>query len=424
MLIPLLVIFWAVVAAGVVAYGGHPSLVLLPHGLGMMLIARRILWPLVVLSILLCLVLVVMVISGRRRVYWLLGLAPVLALFVHKFHSDPMNAFGCIENPLTESAPFQVGVPADTDYVVGVKLGDQAFAYPFYALYRRPVVIQANHEKRMAVMWSAFANHASACMIDRDMKARDLEIVSFPANALLVYNARLGEFINGLTMLRQGVGGGGGKVTGFGAPLPVMKTTWKVWKTLNPETKVMVSEDVGVNDPHLPVLPVYRVPAAKEDEEIAAETRIAFVSTQPPLAVLSDAIPARPLNVVVGGTPVLLWRDPSSGVLKGFDRRVEGDLVPQFKANLDASRAGVVFVDMDSLSGWSAGGVAVDGDPKFKGKKLASVTVEDDVYWGVMKYWYPSLKLHPRAVGAEEPAGYEGRGATGARATTRRGRGR
>ena len=37
--------------------------------------------------------------------------------------------------------------------------------------------------------------------------------------------------------------------------------------------------------------------------------------------------------------------------------------------------------------------VAIDGDKERKGKKLRPVEVEEDLYWGVMKYWYPDLEL-------------------------------
>src|SRR5207302_2253924 len=110
-----------------------------------------------------------------------------------------------------EQAPFL----ADGDYVVALHFGDTDYAYPYSILYRAPVVIQSDHDKRLVVMWSAFANRASAALVRRDIKARDLEVVSMPANALLLYNSRGGQFINGLTWLtvrRQ-------RPTGFVAPI-------------------------------------------------------------------------------------------------------------------------------------------------------------------------------------------------------------
>jgi hypothetical protein len=52
-----------------------------------------------------------------------------------------------------------------------------------------------------------------------------------------------------------------------------------------------------------------------------------------------------------------------------------------------------LFIDTDTNSGWSTTGVAVEGKKEFRGKRLAPVPVEDELYWGVMKYWYPELQL-------------------------------
>jgi hypothetical protein len=35
----------------------------------------------------------------------------------------------------------------------------------------------------------------------------------------------------------------------------------------------------------------------------------------------------------------------------------------------------------------------VDAKKEFRGKRLAPVVVEDGLYWGVMKHWYPKLEL-------------------------------
>ena len=43
--------------------------------------------------------LVATVISGRRRVFWLIGLGPILALFGHRFATDPNATMRSVENP-------------------------------------------------------------------------------------------------------------------------------------------------------------------------------------------------------------------------------------------------------------------------------------------------------------------------------------
>ena len=36
----------------------------------------------------------------------------------------------------------------------------------------------------------------------------------------------------------------------------------------------------------------------------------------------------------------------------------------------------------------------IEGGPEVKGKKLSRLSVEEDLYWGVMKYWYKDLQLY------------------------------
>ena len=37
--------------------------------------------------------------------------------------------------------------------------------------------------------------------------------------------------------------------------------------------------------------------------------------------------------------------------------------------------------------------MAIEAKKEFRGKRLAPVIVEDELYWGVMKFWYPELQL-------------------------------
>jgi hypothetical protein len=117
----------------------------------------------------------------------------------------------------------------------GVTFGDATYAYPYSALFATPAILQADHEKRMILMWSAFANRALAMPIGQELRSRDLEVVSTPANALLLYNSRRGEFINGLT----GQTPQHERPKGFAAALPLRtaKMPWGDWRSLHPESR-------------------------------------------------------------------------------------------------------------------------------------------------------------------------------------------
>jgi len=385
--LPLLLLFSAAMASALVAYGTHPAWAQYSHGLGLILFARRFEWPLVALAVLLCLTLVALVVAGKRRAWWLIGLGPVLALFVHRYETDPLRGFAIVDGPGFVSAQ-QAAFMAEKDYVVGLHFEGTAYAYPYHAMYSSPVVFQFDHDKRMVLMWSAFANRAVAYHITHDLYARDLEIVSMPANALLLYNSKLGQFINGLT----GSMPSGRKPTGFTRMIPVEKMTWRDWVASHPATLVMVprSTPKGGKTPNAPLLPWFGLPPPKDGRPIA--TPIVLIATTQPVAVLAAAMPPAPANVSAGGLPMLLFPDPATKRARVYDRRLE-DLTLRFAVNTDARRKQAALIDRETNSGWSVDLRAIDGPLGRSGKRLTPVPIEEGLYWGVMKRWMPELEL-------------------------------
>src|SRR5688500_16718531 len=249
--------FLSALFAGVVAYGTHPYWAQYRYGLDFILLSRKVQWPFTVMSLVAALALVATVISGRRRVFWLIGLGPILALFGHRFATDPNATMRAVENPAFVAADGAGEFLADGDYVVGLTFEGKHYAYPYAALYATPVVIHADHDKRVLVMWSAPANRAVAVTINREVRARDLDVVSTPANALLVYDTVRGVFINGLT----GKTMKGEKPAGFGTPLPTVKTEWRRWRAARPDTEVMTPVGpLAAKGPKQPLSPSFPMP--------------------------------------------------------------------------------------------------------------------------------------------------------------------
>lgn len=392
-MVPALLILLATLAAAAVAFGTHPNWVAYAqHGVDMIMLGRRIEWPLTFLAIVLCVVLIGLVAAGRRRVFWLLGLAPVAAMLFHHFSRDPMNGFAIRENPPFADARAAATLVGDDDYVVGLRFGDNYYAYPYATLYTDPVIFQVDRGRRLLLVWNAFANRAVARVVDKDVRPRELDIVSMPANALLLYNGRLGQFINGLTSTTPA----GKPVTGFVSPVATSKVPWKQWRSLHPETRVLaLPPRYATGLPRRAVLPYFPVPGSHGTADARAGCRIVLVDDgQARLALAADRVTDKPLNLTVGGTPVLVFRDPQSGQLRAFDRRFDPDLTGEFRPNADPARPNVALVDAATGTGWNWSGVAVDGDARWRGRKLTLVSAEDDLYLDVMKFWYPDLTLH------------------------------
>jgi hypothetical protein len=386
--LPTVLLFFATLFAAVMAYGTRPSWAQYEHGFDFILLARRLQWPLVVLSLGLCLGVFALVVSGKRRAWWLVGLGPVLALFVHRCATDPSNRFVPVEDPKFVAAD-EAKFIGDADWVVGLQFGDTHYAYPYGVLFDTPVVIHAEHDQRLAVMWSAYANRALAVRIGRDLRATDLEVVSTPANAMLLYNTRIGQFINVVT----GQTPKGDRPDQFRDEVAVTKTTWGAWRSRHPEAKVLTPVSADYTEaPRSPIRPTYPMPRKPGEPALAQPLSVAVIHTKQPVALRGEQITLAPLNLTAHETPLLVFRDPATGEIRAFERRID-DLRPRFHANTDKARKKAAFVDADTTAGWDLGGRVVDGPPGMRGKRLTPVAVEDGLYWEVLKHWEPSMQL-------------------------------
>ena len=380
MALPLILSFLAALAAAVMSYGTDPRWVEQGSwGLGLIVLSRRLQWPLVAVSLMLCLGLLALVISGKRRAWWLIALLPVLALFVHRFLTAPTNRYDVLDSPAFVAAAEAKHV-RDEDYVVGVLFNEQAYAYPYAALYRTPVIVQSDRERRMALIWSAFANAATAIEVGREVKARDLDIVCDPMDTLLIHNGRTGQFIVGLT----GQTHRGGKPAGFEAHVPAITQTWRQWRTAHPATRVLPT---SVSGPTQPLAPRHGNPNA------ASPQVILIADGGGALAIQADHIKSTPINVKVGGAPAVIFRDAATGRVNAFDRRLEQDLIPQFKPAVDAKvkARGAMMIDSDTGSGWDARGVAVDGPKDWRGRRLRPIDVRENIHRGPASFWYRDM---------------------------------
>jgi hypothetical protein len=386
MLVALGLSLLAIVTAAVVAYGTDPAVAQLDKGMELIMLTRRLQWPLITLSLLSCIALLVLVIAGKRRAWWLLALAPVVALFMFRFGGAQSPAQYVLDNPPFVDASV-ASYLLDDDWIVGVSFAGEKLAFPYGALWTSPLVLHAVHDRRLILMWSPYANCATAYSVSRELRARELEIIGMPANGLLVYDRRLGQFISGIT----GHSPRGVKPIGVQQPVASVKTTWAHWRRMHPETRVLGIGQMTVAAPSSPVMPKYPMEA---HDGVAPETRIALILAADPVAVASESVTSQPLNITVGTTPLFIYRDEATGLLRAFDRRIEHDLFPRFRLNADQRRRNVRFVDADTDTGWSAAGVAIDGDKELRGHQLKAIEVEDGLYWGVMKHWYPQLQLH------------------------------
>jgi hypothetical protein len=417
--LPFLLIFVALGAAAAVAFGTHPGWAHLEQGLAVILWSRRLQWLLVAVAIVACVGLISVSVS-RKRGLWLVGLIPVLGLFAHRFAAENGDNGFVVEDPLfveVDKAQFV----RDDDWVVGLRLGDKWFAYPFAALYLEPTVVQSEHDKRLALFWNAQANRVLAFQATPEFRGRDLDIVSTPANSILVYNARFGQFICGVTGLTPDRR----KPTGLGAAIATTKTTYARWKAVHPEGLVMKpsarAASLAVPAPTFPIWPDYdrtkplstapaeaRANGTQGMTPLAATTsagtppplvpatrrRVAIVGSMQPLAVDAASLSLKPNFAKADDQSVVLLRTDMNGIsFRAFSRKLD-DMTLRLEPKKDAKLSDVRMTDLETGSLWSSAGVAVGGTPQFRGRRLASLPVDEDVDYESMKYWLPELDVY------------------------------
>jgi hypothetical protein len=384
-LITFVVALLAIASAGIVAFGTHPALAKYPAGMDWITLSRRLQWPLTALSLALCVTLIGMVIAGRRSVVWLVILAPVLFVFYQRFAGDPFRRMAILENPTFvefEKASFL----RPESPVIGILFEGQPYAYPTGCRALAPVIVHAEGDKRLMLMYSPYAGRAQAFVIDNTIKPRELDIVSMPANAMLLYNSRIGQFINAFT----GTTLKGERPEGFRTPVETRKTTWRAWSTDYPDTRVLATALSVAGEKA-----VARFPSRPVSMELSADAKVSLLPTNPPVALEANKlrVAAEPLNLTTAtGAHLLIVRGRNGKGVMIFDRVVQKDLFPQFQRKTITAKPEVALMDSDTGSFWSADGRCVEGPAK--GEQLRPLNVEPDLPYATLKSFYPKLELH------------------------------
>lgn len=366
-LLPLLIILLGVLASVAVAWGADTSLAERTGGLALVCVMHRLQWALIGVAVLSGLALTTLVVFGRRRAWWLIGLAPVVALFAWRFAGvGPERSLWVDDQPVFASAGKSRWLE-ETDAIIGLSIDGQAYAYPISALGRAPVVVMNDRERRLMLAFSSGAQSATATWIDRTVRGRDLEIVCAPAGVLLIYNRRLGEFFDALT-LRTPVDR---RVPhGLLGRVPTVRTTWGRWHAEHPETLVLQ--------------PRWAPSGAPIDGHAAGVT---LIWSDPP-TIVTAPVENQPLNLAAGTTVMVIRGE--DGAVRAFDRRVDTDLFLQFTVKSDTRTRRKSLVDGDTGSVWTMDGLAISGP--LKGTRLRALQVQEGVSDPAVRFWAPDAR--------------------------------
>jgi hypothetical protein len=235
-------VFWSAIflltacaAALWLAYGSDPSVALQLGGLELLTLTRRLQWVLLVAAFVPCLGLIIRVSIGRAHIVWLAGLSIVVALLFVRFSPDTKRPVRVLD---TSSMPTitEAGVDLADEFVVGFEFQSVAYALPYRALYRTPIVQITDFDRRALVIFSPYANSVTVLDVTREIRATDVEYYSAPDNSTLLYNRKYGEFIVGLT----GATDTGAVPTGVRGRVAARRVPLRAWRALYPESRLML----------------------------------------------------------------------------------------------------------------------------------------------------------------------------------------
>jgi hypothetical protein len=349
-------------ASAGVAWGADPKIAQWPNGIGFLCLLHRLQPALIGVAVACGMTLAGLVSFGKRRPWWLIGLAPIAAAFVWRFALAGDGGGVYVDDQPVFASAAQSGWLGEDDPVIGVESEGAYYAYPIAAMAHAPIVVQSERPRRLVVIWSSGARAATAAWVERTVRGRDLEVVTTIAGVPLIYNRRLGEFFDALTFRTTDKA----LPKGLIGRVAAVKTTWGRWRSAHPETLVLQQR---------------WKPAVVDTATVDS---VAVIATEPPIATASADIAADPLNLSAGPAKAVVFRG-DAGEVRAFERRVDDDLFPHFMAKVDRKTKQRMLVDGDSGSTWNLSGVAVEGP--LKGSRLTGVIVIEDVSASAAKFW-------------------------------------
>ena len=282
---------------------------------------------------------------------------------------------------------------AETDLVIGVRVGDSYKAYPHAILDWHEIINDNIGGRPLAILYCPLTGSG----IGWSRRIRG-QVTTFGVSGLL-YNSNLIAYdratdSNWSQMKLQSVQGtlSAAHVNTY----PVIETEWGTWKQMAPRTQV-VTENTGY-DRAYGRYPYgdYKTnhsklvfPVSHTDERLPGKTRVLGV-------IVSGASKAYPINSFgdldvindnIGGQPVVIIGSSTHNFAVAYERRVNGK-VPEFKPAADEALP-LVMTDT-SGSTWSVFGRAVDGS---RAGELLQSADSFVAYWFAWAAFYPDTEL-------------------------------
>ncbi len=276
-----------------------------------------------------------------------------------------------------------------SDLVLGYLAGDQAYAYPFKILNFHEIVNDELDGVPVLITYCPLCG--SGIVYERRVAG---EVLSF-GNTSALYESDLVMVDRNTGSYWWQVAGKAivGTLTGTALePLPSVVATWSDWMSLHPDTLIL-TRDTGRPAPYeqdsfatyADFLDSGRFPfpvgEAARDGRLPPSAQVVGVTVNGVTRAYPVEGLVQPLNDEVGGEPIVII--PTEGGAAVFSADLGGQI-------LEFQREESGFVDIQSGSTWSSGGVAVSGT--LEGSKLMPIP-NRTTFWFAFVGAFPDVQV-------------------------------
>lgn len=295
----------------------------------------------------------------------------------------------------------EASMVSDDGTVIGVVVGREARAYPETMLMPQHVVTDEVGGQRMMISWCPLCH--SGMVFEGRLHGRPIEprVVGGGNNNVLVYDATSRNMFQQITgEILEG--------PDKGSPLavvPSMITTWSEWRSAHPDSTVWTRHPGSLFEWLSRTLTLWAPTTILDTEkpfyvmDKPADRRLGYVKIVSGVeidgrrkAYSDDALTAAPIvNDEVAGIPLAVFSKPGGAIVRLFDRRVgEGTL--RFRPAGEDDRArGIIARDLETGSGWSLDGEALEGSQT--GAVLPPVRGISRCFWFAFAHFYPGAEV-------------------------------
>lgn len=287
------------------------------------------------------------------------------------------------------------------DLILGLAIGGEARAYPQQAIMRPHFLNDMVAGTPLTITYCILCN--SGIAFRSELEGRPLQLRSVTAfnNNIIYYDPNTRNFIQQLDG-KVIHGPDAGKAL---TALPVTITTWRAWKSLYPETKVLYAPASSLRDRMVGWMLKMMVPLSKLvrrkgpwhpvrgriDGRLPAMSMVIGVEVKGeacayPLSLLREQ-PV--LNDTIGGEPIGIFYDRELDTGQVFYRRLEGKVLT-FQPILGAAK-NLVAQDEETRSRWDVTGRAREG--ALAGRSLSPIPHFNKAFWFTWSLFKPGTAV-------------------------------